>query len=225
MKKISVLLLSVLLLLGLSLSALARELPDPARPGSLTLSVDWEGEPLDSGSLTLCRVGQVATQEGDDTFVLIPELKDSDVFLKHLDNVDLPGQLASLAAQRKLETVSAPIEKGEAYFENLLPGLYLVTQQEADACEGFAPIAPFLVSLPHWNGSTYVYDVSAQPKVSLEALPTQPTQPSQPTEPTDPKLPQTGQLSWPVPVMAVAGLAFLTGGLLLCFGKKEHHES
>ena len=37
-----------------------------------------------------------------------------------------------------------------------------------------------------------------------------------------PRLPQTGQLNWPVPVLAIAGLAFVAVGLgMYCSGKKE----
>ena len=44
--------------------------------------------------------------------------------------------------------------------------------------------------------------------------PSQPTEPTAPTEPDKPGLPQTGQLWWPVPVMAFAGvLLFLLGWL------------
>jgi len=44
------------------------------------------------------------------------------------------------------------------------------------------------------------------------------------TEPDD-KLPQTGQLNWPVPLMACAGLALFALGWALCYaGKKEGYE-
>lgn len=95
-----------------------------------------------------------------------------------------------------------------------MPGLFAVTQKEADASDGFPAIHPFLISLPRWDGEQYVYDLTAKPKVSLEP---------KPTEPPDPWLPQTGQTNWPVPVMAVAGAAFVILGGFLCFRKKENH--
>lgn len=36
-----------------------------------------------------------------------------------------------------------------------------------------------------------------------------------------PKLPQTGQLNWPVPVMAAAGLTLFAVGWVLCFGRRK----
>lgn len=55
--------------------------------------------------------------------------------------------------------------------------------------------------------------------------PTEPTGPSQPTEPTTPSggdSPQTGQLNWPIPVMAVLGVFCLCLGCFFALkGKKE----
>lgn len=90
-------------------------------------------------------------------------------------------------------SLTAPIEGGKAVFSQLMPGLFVVPQKEADASDGFTAIHPFLISLPRWDGEQYVYDLTAKPKVSLEPKPTEP-----PTEPPDPWLPQTGQTNWPV---------------------------
>lgn len=223
MKKVIVLLLTLALLLSLALTSYALETPDPSRPSSLTLVMEWDDKPLDSGSLTLYRVGEIADVDGDYTFVLISELKESGLSLENLEDTNLPQQLQNLAVERKLEAVSVSIRNGEATFDDLMPGLYVVTQRFGEACDGFSLIRPFLISLPRWNGSGYIYDLTAQPKVSLEEEPTEPTE-TEPTAPTDPRLPQTGQLNWPVPTMAVAGLAFLVAGWLLCFGKKERNE-
>lgn len=223
MKKVAMFLVSLALLLSLSLPGYAREIPDPSRPGSLTFVMQWKDRPLNSGSLTLYRVGAIANDGGDYFFVLIPELQDSGLSLENLESASLPGQLEELAVEHGLTPISAPIRSGEAAFTDLLPGLYVVSQTEGDACDGFMPIHPFLISLPHWDGSAYVYDRTAQPKVSLEEKPTEPSEPPE-TVPPDSKLPQTGQLNWPVPVLAVSGLAFLLAGWFLCFGKKERHE-
>lgn len=224
MKRIYVLLLSLMLLLGCAMSAQAVEIPDPNRSGSLTFLMDWEGEPLDDGSLTLYRVGDIAKDDAHYRFALVSELRSTGLSLDDLDDADLHQALAEVAPERGLDPITAPIRNGEASFENLMPGLYVVTQTEEEACDGFAPIRPFLISLPRWDGARYIYDITAEPKVSLETEPTVPTT-TEPTEPTDPWLPQTGQLNWPVPAMAAAGLALCAAGWFLCFGKKERNES
>lgn len=134
---------------------------------------------------------------------------------------------------------------GNAVFEDLELGLYLVAQTKASA--GYKAVNPFLVSLPLAEDGQWLYDVDASPKVgaytpetpetpdtpstpvspdspSTPATPDSPDVPNEPSTPADtdtpaqpgrpanPALPKTGQLNWPVPVMAVSGL------LLFAFG-------
>lgn len=226
MKRMIPMLLIVLAACSLVISAMAAEIPDLERPGSITFLMDWEGEPLNSGSLSLYQVGQAAEMEGVYTFTLIEALADSGVSLEDLHDAALPGTLAALAEERSLTPVTAPITDGQAVFTDVMPGLYLVTQPEA--CEGFAPINAFLISLPQYEQEAYIYDLTAYPKVPLETVPTEPTEsteptePTQPTSPTDPTdLPQTGQNNWPVPVMALSGLALAALGVILCAGKRK----
>ena len=218
MKKLMICVLAITLLMGLTWTAHAAEIPDPERPASLTLEMAYDAEPLDSGRLTLYRVGDIANDGGDYFFALISELADSSISLENLEDTALPQKLEDLAVQYELEALTAPMEGGKAVFSQLMPGLFVVTQKEADASDGFTAIHSFLISLPRWDGEQYVYDLTAKPKVSLEPKPTEP-----PTEPPDPWLPQTGQTNWPVPVMAVAGAAFVILGALLCFRKSENH--
>ncbi|MDD5931112.1 MAG: SpaA isopeptide-forming pilin-related protein [Oscillospiraceae bacterium] len=51
---------------------------------------------------------------------------------------------------------------------------------------------------------------------------TPPDTPDTPQEPGKPTLPQTGQLNWPVPVLAAAGLGLFAAGWALCFRRKDH---
>ena len=53
--------------------------------------------------------------------------------------------------------------------------------------------------------------------------PENPDNPVSPSNPDKPVLPQTGQLNWPVPVLACSGvLLFAVGWVLNRQGKKEH---
>ena len=60
------------------------------------------------------------------------------------------------------------------------------------------------------------------PEETTQPTPTEP----KPTKPKpDPgKLPQTGQLNWPVPVLATLGLLLLVAGIFLRSGKKTVQE-
>lgn len=229
MKKLTICFLLITLLMGLTVTSHAAEAPDVNRQASLTLEMEYGDEMLDSGRLTLYRVGDIAKDGADDCFALISALDDSNVSLENLEDTALPQTLADLAIRHELEAVTASIEDGKVTFTQLKPGLFVVVQQDEEASEGFAQIHPFLISLPHWDGEQYVYDLTAKPKVSLEPAPpteppeTEPPKPTEPTEPTEPWLPQTGQTNWPVPVMAVGGIAFIILGGFLCFRKRETH--
>lgn len=211
--------LMALLLVG-SLTVAAHEVPDLTRNGTITFSMDWNGEPLEGGSLTMYRVGDIAEDDGNYNFACVPGIEA--VSLEDLNDPALAETLAEAAQNADLETITVPIADGKAVFADVVPGLYVVTQEEAAG--GFAPLSPFLISMPQFADGHYEYDIAADPKVPLEAEPTEPTQPTEPG-PTDPWLPQTGQLNWPVPMLAVAGLALFIAGWILRFGsKKENYE-
>lgn len=229
-KKMTALLLALTALLGLGARAYAAELPDETRRGSLTIEMRYDGEPLEDGALTICRVGRVTVYDGNAGFALVDALAGGPS-LARLDDPALAAELAELAAEKELPVVRAEIKEGKAEFTDLEPGLYVVIQRAEDATEGFDYIRPFLLSLPQWLNDTYVYDLTASPKVPLETEPTVPTEPTEPTEPTPPgpvvpELPQTGQLNWPVPVLTMLGLSFFTMGWILCFThRRDPHEA
>lgn len=217
MKRNIALLIAVLVVCSLSVTAIAHEMPDLTQNGTITFTLDWNGEPLDSGSLTLCKVADIVVDDGDVSFVLIDALQGYDIDLEDLDDADLAAELARIGQEEALPDISAPIEDGRAVFSDIAPGLYVVWQDEAS--DGFAAISPFLISMPKYENGHYEIDVTAAPKVPLVTLPTQPTEP-EPTTPSDPQLPQTGQLNWPIPVLTVSGLALFAAGWFLCFRRK-----
>ena len=227
---------------------------------------------MNGGQLTLYRVGEIAREGGDYYFTPVSALANSDVSFENLNDTELPQKLADLAVEHKLEAITAPIIDGKVVFTQLETGLYVVTQSEEDACDGFAAIQPFLISIPYWDGEKYVYDLIAKPKISPEPTPptetpgpesseppgpesseppgpesseppgpesseppgpesSEPPGPEsseppgpEPSEPPGPSLPQTGQMNWPIPVMAVGGIVFVVLGGFLCFRKKEMNE-
>lgn len=227
-RKTIALMLVLMVILGLGARVGAEELPDENRSGSLTIQLSYDGDPLDGGMLTICRVGRIEIADGNSYFVLVDPLTGGPS-LDDLDDPDLAAELAELADEMDLTVQRGEIVDGTAAFLGLKPGLYVVTQRPQDVTEGFDVIRPFLLSLPQWIDETYVYDLTAAPKVPLETEPTVPTIPSEPTEPDSPiipELPQTGQLNWPVPILTILGLSFFTAGWILCFRhRREANEA
>ena len=212
-------LLALLLLLELPLSAAAHPVPDAQKDGqcSITVTMTYRGKALPGGTLALYKVGDVAEEDGNYSFVPVEAIWGDFAQFGDIQSPDLAGKLAKL--EKQLTPVTAdPVtvgKDGTATFSNLTFGLYLVVQKTAPA--GYGKTAPFLVSLPYLYEGEYQYDVSSQPKTDLEReVPTKPTSP--PTKPTPSsgggKLPQTGQLWWPVPVLTCGGLGCIVVGLL-----------
>ena len=215
-KRISSMLVMLLLIGCLTVTAFAAHpVPDLSQNGSLTFIMDLDEQRLDGGNLNLYRVGDIAEDDGNYFFRLIDDrelTQDSDLDLL------LAQEMLTLAKEMDLEKITAPIQEGTAVFEDLPNGLYVVWQDDADATKGFSPIQPFLISVPRFQEGEYVLDVVAEPKVPLETAPPETTVPTTPDE----QLPQTGQLNWPVPVLALSGAVLLILGFLLrAWGKKE----
>lgn len=216
-------LLALLLLLCLPLSAAAHPVPDESRNGhcSITVSMTYKGKAVRGGKLALYKVGDVAEDDGNYSFVPVKEIQAAIPKFGNIQSPDLAGRLAKLKG--KLTPVTSdPVtvdKDGNATFSNLTFGLYLVVQETA--ASGYGAIAPFLVSVPYLYADEYQYDVTSQPKTDLERE-VKPT----PTAPPSPgggggKLPQTGQLWWPVPMLACAGLGCIAVGL---FRRREARD-
>ncbi len=220
-KKLIVLLLLPLLIFGLCAQVGAVQGADPDKQCSITFLMEFDGTFLDGGKVTLYRVGQISPD--GDKFVLVDTLPQGEVSLDSLEDPKLAETLSVLAIEHNLSAHSAPIVSGKAVFSDLKTGVYVVSQRPGEETQGYCAINAFLVSLPQWKEDEYIYDVTAFPKVSVKPSPTQPTQVTEPTQPVeDSYLPQTGQLNWPVPVLAVLGFAvFLIGWSLYSKAKRR----
>ena len=204
-------LLSIFLIMAfLSVGASAHPVPEPGRKGSITVSMRFDGEAVPGGSLTLYWVGEVSQDDGNYSFVPTGDFTGWGSAFGALDSAEENARTAQSLktfAQSQEPPISG-IEKqigkdGMAKFTNLEQGLYLLVQTQA--APGYSPVNPFLVSIPYEVKGEYCYDVDAQAKMELEQLPKPPEKPGG-------KLPQTGQLWWPVPMLACAGMTlFLLG--------------
>ena len=178
-------LLALLLLLELPLSAAAHPVPDAQKDGqcSITVTMTYRGKALKGGTLALYKVGDVAEEDGNYSFVPVAAIRGDLAQFGDIQSPDLAGKLYKL--ESKLTPVTALPQKvgeeGKVTFLNLPFGLYLVVQKTASA--GYGKTEPFLVSLPYLYEGEYQYDVASEPKTDLEReVPTKPTSP--PTKPS-----------------------------------------
>lgn len=213
-KRIGALLIVLILLGSLTMTAYAvHEVPDYDTLGSISISMTYKGKAVPYGSLTLYRVADVDTDNGDYFFTYTEDFADCSIPVTELSSSNLSAKLAEIAKTKKLTGVTQLLNSsGKTTFKNLEIGLYLLVQNKA--APGYTKVSPFLVSVPANDDGHYIYDVDASPKVGAEPSPTE-------TTTTSDKLPQTGQIQWPVPVMAVLGLFLVVVGRFLCASDKK----
>ena len=213
-KRIAALLLAAVLMVALPVRAQAHDVPDLSRKGSITVTVRMGEMPVSGGSLTLYRVGDIAEDDGNYSFALTEAFAASGVSLDDLSAPELAETLAKYTANVSGVTKTISTD-GSAAFTELELGLYLVVQSEA--APGYSRLTLFLVSVPYMEDGAYQYEVDATVKGELEREPT----PTEPEKPDDPHLPETGQLNWPIPVLATLGLLLFATGWWLAARKKD----
>lgn len=233
-RRIVSLLIAVWLLCGLSLTAFAHDVPDLTREGIIEVTMKMGNTTVPGGTLTAIRVGDIQEDDGNYSYVLSEDFEQSGLSLEDVQSAELASDLAQYAEEHSIEGVTKEIgDDGYVTFQVEL-GLYLLVQNEA--AEGYCAISPFLIGVPNVEDGVYVYEVDASPKVNLipdeeEEEPDQPT-PDKPStdnpstdKPKDETLPQTGQLNWPVPLLAVSGLVLcLAGWAMRVRGRKDEYE-
>lgn len=220
MRKITVLLLALLLVASLCFTVSAHDVPVERDDCTIEIRIRYNGENVDGGTLTVIKVGYVDEEDGNYFFSRVGD----DALLEDVASADAVAALKKYYADNKgsisFETQTADAKEGICQFSGLSTGLYLVIQETP--VPGFSALNASLVSVPQLVDGVYEYNISVAIKSELKREdPTDPT----PTAPTVPDLPQTGQLNWPIVVMAVVGmLMFLLGWVTYSKTAKKIHE-
>lgn len=218
-KQICSVLLILCLLCMASVTAYAHEVPDESRKGTITVKMEYDGKAVTGGTLTAYRVGEIQESDGNYSFGKTDAMAAFTDSYEDITDPKLAESVKAFVEENKVPAYgTAKNQNGKAVFSDLELGLYLIVQTEAS--EGYEPLKPFLISVPMNEDGHYVYEVSAEGKFQLEQKP-EPTTPT-PTTPSEPTLPQTGQLNWPIPVLAVLGLCLFSFGWILRFGRKKN---
>ena len=217
MKRMLTLLIALSVLFMMPLSAYAHDVPMDTSDCSIEVIVRYDGKNVNGGTLTAIRIGYV--DENDGNYFFRQEL--TDIRLEDIGTSGAADVQAKFYKENKSKysfyTQTQSVKDGKATFDDLATGLYLITQSKA--AKGYSKMDPFLVAVPYLENGEYQYDVTALIKSELKREP-EPTK-APPSSSSGSKLPQTGQLNWPVPFMAVAGLTVFAVGWVLYFGKKR----
>ena len=156
------------LALAMPMTAVAGGL-DAGKTGSLTISLvePVSGIPMAGAEISLYYVASVQGDSGGN-------LKYA--YTEEFENCSaaLDDPMLSVVLDAYVEGHTASVEKvitdakGNAFFENLSQGLYLIKQTKV--VEGFAVCETFLASVPDRSADVYEYHVKASPKSDVERL-------------------------------------------------------
>ena len=216
-KRFPALLLTLVMVVAMAISAAAVDVPDMSKTGTINIIMHIGETLVPGGSLTIYRVGEIHEDNGDYSFVPVAPFTNCVASFGDVQSPELAAQLAAYVADNQLTGITEAVsDSGLATFKDVELGLYLVVQNVA--ADGYSKAEPFLIGVPQMKMGKYIYDVDASTKVNLEKLP-EPTPPTEPTEEppvaSGDKLPQTGQLAWPIPVLAIVGMAFIAIGIAM----------
>ncbi len=160
--------------------------PETETPGSVIVQFEAKDEathPIKDGKVELYRVAEI-----------VRVIKDIDYRYRYIDDfagfnkedgysgLESDEDLSLELAKELADVIESKIKDGEklkaefkvkdidkdskASFDSLKTGLYLVMQRDGEESEGYAPIDPFLVSIPQYNTTDgkAKYEIEAAPK-------------------------------------------------------------
>ena len=135
---------------------------------NLTVIINYEDTALEGVEITLCRVAEPVTQDGDVAYEATEEFSGAEVDFSDLStdsNIALAAILDAYASANDIERTSATTNKrGGAFFDDLPDGIYLVAQKNNAHNE--YDLAPYLVIVPNPDpfGRDSRYDVISYPE-------------------------------------------------------------
>ena len=189
-----------------------------SKAGSITINTTYDGTAIQGNSFQIYKVADLVRTGNSYTYQ--STLTDKTMDASNIATPELAKQFYDLVKQNEETPYTDENFKtdanGQVTLEGLFPALYLVVQPDSGNADGYDVIAPFLVSIP-W-GDSYDVDSSPKPEITKAGEKNPPDDTDKPN--TGSKLPQTGQLWWPVSILAAAGMVFILGGVI----RKKHAE-
>lgn len=179
--------------------------------GSVSVRIQDKKKAVSGGSLLLYQVAKLEENTDAISLVYCDEYASCDIDLETDNMKKLAEDLLAYTTKEKIKGQNLKInKKGFAKAKEIPLGLYLIAQDQP--AKGYEAIGAFVVMIPYEEDGQLAYDLNASPKVEIKQKET-----PKETEPEhDPpgRLPKTGQLWWPVMLLASAGLLFFVIGWL-----------
>ena len=196
-------------------------IPTSIQRGSIQVTMqDAENQQkVSGGTLTCIKVGTLENQQEEPVWKFTEAFADCGLNIEQMQEETFADRLWDYAQKKSIERTTKQIDQnGTVMFDDIPLGVYLIVQQKP--AEGYYKVKAFVVSVPFEDKNTWIYDVDASPK--MEKLKKTTTTSGKKENTKIQKLPQTGQMNWPIPLLACSGMIlFLAGWRIYKKGKES----
>lgn len=167
MKRIKIILLSILMLYSTNIYALEGNTIDFNSKGSIeiTLSEKTDNEKIEGAEILLYKVADAKSENHNLMFEYIDELKSCNASLNDLETKSKSEEIEKCINENINSLKQITDVNGTVKYNDLDLGLYLVKQN--NIVEGFSKIDSFLVMIPKIVNNKWIYDIKSTPKTDI----------------------------------------------------------
>ena len=167
MKRIKIILLSILMLYSTNIYALEGNTIDFNSKGSIeiTLNEKTDNEKIEGAEILLYKVADAKSENHNLMFEYIDELKSCNASLNDLETKSKSEEIEKCINENIKSLKQITDINGTVKYNDLDLGLYLVKQN--NIVEGFSKIDSFLVMIPKIVNNKCIYDIKSTPKTDI----------------------------------------------------------
>ena len=167
MKRIKIILLSILIFYSTNIYALENNTIDFNSKGSIeiTLSEKTDNEKIEGAEILLYKVADAKSENHNLVFEYIDELKSCNASLNDLETKSKSEDIEKCINENINSLKQITDVNGTVKYNDLDLGLYLVKQN--NIVKGYSKIDSFLVMIPKITDNKWIYDIKSTPKTDI----------------------------------------------------------
>lgn len=167
MKRIKIILLSILIFYSTNIYALEINTIDFNSKGSIeiTLSEKTDNEKIEGAEILLYKVADAKSENHNLVFEYIDELKSCNASLNDLETKSKSEDIEKCINENINSLKQITDVNGTVKYNDLDLGLYLVKQN--NIVKGYSKIDSFLVMIPKITDNKWIYDIKSTPKTDI----------------------------------------------------------
>lgn len=167
MKRIKIILLSILIFYSTNIYALENNTIDFNSKGSIeiTLNEKTDNEKIEGAEILLYKVADAKSENHNLVFEYIDELKSCNASLNDLETKSKSEEIEKCINENIKSLKQITDINGTVKYNDLDLGLYLVKQN--NIVKGYSKIDSFLVMIPKIVNNKWIYDIKSTPKTDI----------------------------------------------------------